>query len=47
MDECPFCGRTDVPICPKCGGRVPHGFTVGTWLPCNSEGCRNEDTASK
>jgi len=36
-EACPFCDRTDVPVCPRCGGRVPHGFTVGTWLPCMCE----------
>ena len=31
---CPFCGRTDVPLCPRCGKRVPHGQTPGTQIPC-------------
>lgn len=34
MAECTHCGRTDVPVCPQCNKRVPHGFTPGTWLPC-------------
>ena len=33
--KCPHCGRTDVPICSQCKCRVPHGFIVGTSLPCN------------
>jgi len=31
---CDMCGRSDVPICPKCHHRAPHGMTPGTWLPC-------------
>jgi hypothetical protein len=37
-DPCPYCGRIDVPICPDCGHRVPHGTVVGTWLPCSCKG---------
>jgi hypothetical protein len=37
-NPCPFCGRVDVPICPKCKQRVPHGMVVGTWLPCTCQG---------
>jgi hypothetical protein len=41
---CPACGRIDVPICPDCGNRVPHGFTVGTSLPCMCKGyCPADD----
>jgi hypothetical protein len=35
---CECCGRTDVPICPRCKNRVPHGYTWGTWLPCHCDG---------
>lgn len=40
---CSFCKRTDVPICPGCGGLCPHGDTPGTWLPCH---CGGMDQAS-
>lgn len=45
---CPFCGRTDVPICDRCGNRVPHGVTPGTWLPCdcNAQGSGLEAVCS-
>lgn len=33
--SCMACGRTDVPICPRCGHIVPHGFVTGTWIPCS------------
>ena len=36
---CEHCGRNDVPICPVCKKRVPHGFMWGTALPCP---CENE-----
>jgi len=35
---CTCCGRSDVPICPKCGKHVPHGNVSGTWLPCWCDG---------
>lgn len=35
---CPHCGRNDVPLCPKCGQRCPHGYVSGTWLPCSCGG---------
>jgi len=42
MDEqfgtCTCCGRTDVPLCPKCGKQCPHGYVPGTWLPCGCDG---------
>ena len=25
--SCEMCGRSDVPICPKCHHRAPHGMT--------------------
>jgi len=31
---CPHCGRDDVPVCDRCGNRVPHGSTPGTALSC-------------
>jgi hypothetical protein len=43
--SCDFCGRTDVPICPACGNRCPHGMVPGTWLPCHCGGM-GEDTIS-
>jgi len=41
---CPFCGRTDVPLCDNCGQRVPHGTTPGTWLPCACRGTGSSDS---
>lgn len=38
LGSCSHCGRNDVPICPKCHQRVPHGFISGTWLPCSCGG---------
>jgi len=39
VGHCKTCERDDVPICPKCHKRCPHGFVSGTWLPCN---CNSE-----
>jgi hypothetical protein len=36
--SCEMCGRSDVPICPACHHRVPHGMIPGTWLPCHCGG---------
>lgn len=40
---CEACGRTDVPLCPHCGKRVPHGYTWGTWLPCWCQGIPQDE----
>lgn len=44
--SCPFCGRTDVPVCERCKKRVPHGNTFGTWLPCPCDRESTKESAS-
>ena len=44
---CPFCGRDDVPVCPRCHERVPHGPLPDTFLPCFCSESRGEAKAEK